>query len=49
VFMRWFGVSGAAMFAEPAIAEIEKVVCLIHGSIRTGSGSDRPKTQLDPS
>jgi len=24
-----FGVSRAAMFAEPAVAEIEKVVCLI--------------------
>ncbi|HEY2975209.1 MAG TPA: hypothetical protein VGJ48_22020 [Pyrinomonadaceae bacterium] len=39
------GVSGTAVFAEPAISQIEKVVCLIHVSIRTGSGSDRPNAQ----
>ena len=29
--MRRFGVSSAAVLAEPTIAEIKKVVCLIHG------------------
>jgi hypothetical protein len=29
-----FGVGSAAMFAEPTITEIEKVVCLIHGGQR---------------
>ena len=29
VFVLRFGVSGAAMFAEPAVAQVEKVVCLM--------------------
>jgi hypothetical protein len=29
VLLPGFGVSGAAVFAEPAVTEIEKVVCLI--------------------
>ncbi len=30
-----FGVSGAAMFAEPTVTEVEEVVGLIHGEQKT--------------
>lgn len=27
-----FGIFGAAVFAEPAIADVEEVICLVHGA-----------------
>ncbi len=32
-----FGILGAAMFAEPSVAEIEKVIGLIHRKLATGN------------
>jgi len=29
--MLCLGVGGAAMFAEPAVTEIEEMICLVHG------------------
>ena len=33
-----FGIFGAAMFAEPAVTEIEEVVGLLHGKKDVGCG-----------
>jgi len=40
-------VSGAAMFAEPTVAEIEKVVCLIHEYQKSEVGSQKPEVSLE--
>jgi hypothetical protein len=41
VLMLRFSVSRTAMLAEPAVTEIEEVIGLIQGNVRTGIGSDR--------
>ena len=43
--VRGFGVSAAAMFAEPTITEIEKVICLIH---RNTSQKSENRNQIYP-
>lgn len=33
-----FGILGAAVFAKPSVAQIEKVIGLVHGNRKPGSG-----------
>jgi hypothetical protein len=47
--MLGFSVSRTAMFAEPAVTEIEEVVCLVHGSEKTEYRSQNTEYRIQKS